>query len=155
MALGSSPKERMDGRSGKDTPKGAHTENPIESFNTYLEYNKVLRTWFVAFGVGGPALFLVNERIAEHLVKFGMLREVAVLFLVGTAVQIVGALLNKVTNWYVYIAAYEVSFRDTWQHKFSEWFTQQFWFDIMVDAITVICFGFAAWRMLTAFAQTG
>ena len=29
-------------------------------YATYLEYNRVLRTWFVGFGVGGPVLFLVQ-----------------------------------------------------------------------------------------------
>lgn len=36
-----------------------------ESYSSYFEYNKILRTWFVAFGVGGPALFLINESIAK------------------------------------------------------------------------------------------
>jgi hypothetical protein len=142
----------MEKSSGAHAPNTQAKEDPAESFSTYLEYNKVLRTWFVAFGVGGPALFLVNDKIAERLVKLGMLREVAALFLIGAAAQIVGALLNKITNWYVYIAAYEPTFRGTRMHKLSEWFTHQFWFDILVDVVTIICFGYAAWRMLTIFA---
>ena len=37
------------------------TQNPDdreEAVEGYREYNRVLRTWFVALGVGGPALFL-------------------------------------------------------------------------------------------------
>ena len=37
------------------------------SYATYLEYNKVLRTWFVAFAIGGPALFLANETLGKRL----------------------------------------------------------------------------------------
>jgi hypothetical protein len=138
--------------SSTQTPR---EEDPADSFSTYLEYNKVLRTWFVAFGVGGPALFLVNEKIAERLAKSGLLREVAALFLLGAAAQIIGALLNKISNWYVYLAGYQARFRGTWQHNLSEWFTHAFWFDIVVDVITIACFGAAAWEMLTIFAKSG
>src|SRR5438128_12646573 len=101
------------------TPDKPAMEDPADSFSTYLEYNKVLRTWFVAFGVGGPALFLVNDKIAQQLVKAGLLREVAALFLLGAAAQILGALLNKISNWYVYMGGYQDRVRDTWQYKVS------------------------------------
>ena len=142
----------MEERSSDGGAQVGREEDPVGSYSTYLEYNKVLRTWFVTFGVGGPALFLVNDKIAERLVKGGMLKEVAILFLAGATAQIIGALLNKITNWYVYMSAYEANFRGTWQHKFSEWFTHAFWFDIAVDVITIICFGVAAWRILTVVA---
>jgi hypothetical protein len=96
------PKEERRAAEGNSPP----SEDPADSFKTYLEYNKVLRTWFVASGVGGPALFLVNEKIAEKLVKANLLREVAALFLIGAAAQILGALANKVSNWYVYWGGY-------------------------------------------------
>ena len=139
----------------KSEPNGHPNEDPADSFKTYLEYNKVLRTWFVAFGVGGPAFFLVNDKIAERLVKAGLLREVAILFLAGAAAQIVGAFLNKVSNWYVYMAGYQARFRGTWQYRLSDWFTEAIWFDIAVDVITIACFGLAAWQMLTIFAKSG
>jgi hypothetical protein len=71
-------------------------------FAAYTEYNKVLRAWFVAFGVGGPALFLINDEIGTRLAKTGQLGSVAKLFLIGTGSQIAGAFINKVSNWYVY-----------------------------------------------------
>ncbi|MEW6688062.1 MAG: hypothetical protein AB1452_03115 [Pseudomonadota bacterium] len=134
------------------TPKASPEEDPADSFSTYLEYNKVLRTWFVAFGVGGPALFLVNEKIAQHLAKAGLLREVAALFLIGAAAQVLGAFLNKVSNWYVYMGGYQARVRATWQYRLSAWFTEALWFDIAVDVITIACFGAAAWKMLTIFS---
>ena len=41
----------------------AETENDErkEYFSAYTEYNKILRTWFVTFGVGGPLLLLANS----------------------------------------------------------------------------------------------
>jgi hypothetical protein len=58
------------------------------SFSAYSEYNKTLRTWLVAFGIGGPALFMTNDGIAKRLVATGELRMVVVLFLIGAGVQV-------------------------------------------------------------------
>ena len=77
-------------------------EDVAGTFQAYAEYNKILRTWFVAFGIGGPAFFLVNDKLAGALVKEGQLRLVVSLFLAGAAAQILGAFLNKLANWYVY-----------------------------------------------------
>jgi hypothetical protein len=35
-------------------------ERAAGHFSNYAEYNKLLRSWFVAFGIGGIALFLVS-----------------------------------------------------------------------------------------------
>lgn len=121
------------------------------SYTTYLEYNKVLRTWFVAFGVGGPALFLVNENLASRLVAVGSLRLVAVLFLVGVGAQVLGALINKVANWYVHAAYTGSGVRSSSKYRFAEWVVNQFWFDIVVDAVTIGVFGYASWIVLTVF----
>lgn len=97
----------------------AHTLN--------LEYNRVLRTWFVAFGVGGPALFLVNEKLAKSLATAGQLRLVVSLFLAGATVQVLGALLNKVANWYVYICTIDPKLKGSLRQRFADWLISQFW----------------------------
>jgi hypothetical protein len=124
-----------------------------EEFSTYTEYNKVLRAWFVAFGVGGPALFLINDEIGTRLAKTGQLRSVAMLFIIGTGSQILGAFVNKVSNWYTYrgLKLGDSDYRRKWRFKVSQWVVLQFWFDIGVDLVTIICFGFATWRLLTLF----
>ena len=68
------------------------------SYAAYSECNKTLRTWLVAFGIGGPALFLVNDTAVKRLVTAGTLKTVAALFLIGIAVQVLSALLNKASN---------------------------------------------------------
>lgn len=126
-----------------------------EAFNSYIEYNKVLRTWFVAFGVGGPALFLVNEKIAHQLLETNSLRWVAACFLGGAVAQVVGAMINKFANWYVYMAAIRDRSNSTWRHKFAEWLIEQFWIDMVIDVSTIVVFGLAAWQMFTVFAKVG
>jgi hypothetical protein len=80
----------------------AEADDGTDNYSSYMEYNKVLRSWFVAFGIGGPALLLVNTHIATSLKNGGCLRYVALLLLSGVAAQVAGALLNKHINWYVY-----------------------------------------------------
>ena len=122
------------------------------SFDIYLEYNKVLRTWFVAYGAGGPALLLTSERLSKNLAAAGNLRTVALLFFAGVAAQVLGALINKIANWYVHSAYHQVNVTRSIKHKCAEWVVNQFWIDVLVDVVTVVVFGLAAWLLLTALA---
>ena len=127
--------------------------DPEGIFEAYAEYNRILRTWFVAFGVGGPALFLVNDTLAAALEKAGQLRLVVLLFLTGASLQVLGAFLNKVANWY----QYQYRIRDKkagLERPISRWYINQFWPDILVDMGTVVAFGWAAWLLMTVFART-
>jgi len=45
-----------------------------EYFKAYEEYSKVLRTWFVAYGIGGPVLLLTNETLAKAIKASGQVR---------------------------------------------------------------------------------
>ena len=125
-----------------------------EEFSAYLEYNRVLRAWFVAFGVGGPALFLINPQVGARLVEKGQLRAVAAMFLVGTGSQVLGAVLNKISNWYVYRGSNDVTYQVKWQFKFFNWFVHQFWIDVLLDLSTITLFGCATWRLLTVFGSS-
>jgi hypothetical protein len=132
----------------------AHEESDdgSASFQTYFEYNRVLRTWFVAFGIGGPALFLVNDAVARRLADARELELVVVLFLAGAAAQVIGALTNKVANWYVYLASVDETFRQTVRYRVAERLVEQFWIDIVLDIMTIAAFGWAGWLMFTVFA---
>ena len=130
----------------------AQTDDTSTSFQTYFEYNRVLRTWFVAFGIGGPALFLVNEDVARQLADERQLELVVVLFIIGAAAQVIGALTNKVANWYVYLASVDETFSGTVRYRVAEWLVEQFWIDIVLDVVTIAVFGWAAWLLLTVFA---
>jgi hypothetical protein len=123
-------------------------------FSAYLEYNKILRSWFVAFGVGGPALFLINQQVSQRLVMKGQLTAVAAMFLGGTGSQVLGAAINKVSNWYVYRGAQDPAYQEKWRYKSFNWVVQQFWIDIVLDALTVGLFGLATWRLLTVFGRS-
>lgn len=134
--------------------KGSQIEiDASGSLGAYFEYNKVLRTWFVAFGVGGPALLLSNEKLTKLLSASGDLRLVSVLFLVGGGAQVVVALINKVANWYVHSKYHQVGVTPTFKHHAAEWIANQFWIDVLADIVSVCVFGWASWLLLTVFVS--
>lgn len=130
-----------------------HDDDGVGSFQTYLEYNQVLRTWFVAFGVGGPVLFLINKDIATRLAAAHELKCIVELFLIGVSAQVFGALLNKFSNLYLYGAAIDKKMITSLFVRFARWWVDQFWIDLVFDVITFSVFGYAAWQLLTVFAK--
>jgi hypothetical protein len=143
----------MGKKRSRPTSSDEKPDDGSDSFSTYFEYNRVLRTWFVAFGVGGPALFLVNETIAQRLAAEGQLRLVVILFLIGAGAQVLGALLNKVANWYVYWSIVDDDTPSAPKHAWADWLARQFWIDVVLDVVTIAVFGWAAWLLLTVFAS--
>jgi len=122
-----------------------------DNLEKYTEYNKVLRSWFVAFGVGGPAIFLINDEVRNKLIETGEIKVVVFLFLFGATVQISIAFINKVINWYVHQGNDE-EFVKTIRYRWSETITNWFWLDIVTDLLTFGAFGCAVWKVFTAFA---
>ena len=124
-----------------------------DCFTAYLEYNKILRTWFVAFGVGVPALFLVHPEIAQGLLARHLLEQVATVFMVGTAAQVFGGLINEVANWYVYRWTNDEDKGNSLLFRLANAISDYFWIDLAVDLLTIACFGWAAWQLLTTFSK--
>jgi len=75
-------------------------------FDAYQEYSKVLRTWFVVYGIGGPVLLLTNETLARALKASGEGKCLAAFFLAGVALQVVLAALNKFSMWGIYFGEF-------------------------------------------------
>ncbi len=55
---------------------------------SYDDYARILRTWFVAYGVGGPVLLLTNDNVSEKLESSGRAPEILYSFLIGVALQV-------------------------------------------------------------------
>ncbi len=71
-------------------------------YKVYEEHMKTLRAWFVAYGVGGPVLFITQQDFAATLAASGYSKLIGVLFLVGVLLQALVALFNKWVNWGLY-----------------------------------------------------
>ena len=67
-----------------DTVERAY-DAAIGYYGNYQEYNKLLRTWFVAFGIGGPALLYSKPELLQELSDTDRSRIVWA-FLLGSAI---------------------------------------------------------------------
>lgn len=103
------------------------------------------------FGVGGPALFIINAQIGKRLADLGQLRFVSAMFLLGAECQVFGAVINKISNWYVYRGANDSAYQQKRRYTFCHWLVHQFWLDVALDFITIVAFGLATWQLLTVF----
>lgn len=117
----------------------------------YNEYNKILRSWFVAFGIGGPAIFLVNSEVRDQLVQQSEMKTVVVYFLAGAAAQILIAFINKVVNWYS-IDDDDAVYMKTRRYRYSTIIMNWFWIDIVIDLFTLIIFSIGVWKVFSVFS---
>lgn len=122
-------------------------------FESYAEYNRILRSWFVAFGIGGPALFLAEDNLRATLIASGETRRVVGLFLAGAAAQVLVAFLNKYANWYCYAGEDDAEYRRTRVYGFWQFIASQFWIDIILDLGAATCFISAIWIVFEVFAR--
>jgi hypothetical protein len=112
-------------------------------FKVYEEHMKTLRAWFVAYGIGGPVLFVTQKEFAATVISSGNSRLIGVLFLLGVLFQVLIALLNKWVNWGLY---YYEEFPDLNRgkiHDFCESVSGMVFIDILADVATLVLFSWA------------
>lgn len=133
--------------------RGRHSEDEADRFLAmYSEYARTLRAWLVAYGIGGPVLFLTQEDIHSAISESGQGRFIVYLFLIGVSLQIAIALINKCVNWYLY--AYDNQDDETrpWRHRIALWICDKFCIDVLCDVGSVVAFTWASLKVLLIFA---
>jgi hypothetical protein len=115
-----------------------------ELFKVYEEYNKTVRTWLVAYGIGAPVLLLNSDTLRGLVKTSGNGRRIALCFLGGVALQIVIAILNKTVMWTLFYGHLN-ALTDGFFHCVADWFSRQFWIDFIADIATCALFGYATW----------
>ncbi|MGB9180579.1 MAG: hypothetical protein WCB68_15200 [Pyrinomonadaceae bacterium] len=126
---------------GEDIPNKNLKE--VEYYKSYAEFSKTLRTWFVAYGIGGPVVLLSNDAAWATLKKSSDISFIGFLFLLGGALQILSALLNKHSMWYLYFGEFNANAKKRCSYKISHWYSDQGWIDVLLDIVTIILFGCA------------
>ena len=109
-------------------------------FQPYSEFSKNLRTWFLAYGIGAPALLLSNQTAWSAVKQGGQLRVVAALFLIGVALQIAEALLYKHAMWHLYFAELDARHKASSWYKAADWLSNAYSLEIVIDLGTVALF---------------
>ena len=110
------------------------------SFEAYSHYSKTLRTWFVAYGIGGPILFVSNKDIAIKIAAAPEKSAIVYLFLAGVIIQILITFLNKWSNWAAYSLSLNPPMRLRKRDKLIIWLSDQCWIDMLIDLLTLVVF---------------
>ena len=125
------------------------TDEESNLFEDYDEFAKVLRTWFVAYGIGGPVLLLTNDAVRCEIATSGYAPRIAWEFLIGVGLQVLLTIFNKVALWGCYKAAREPKLRTRCVYRAAEWFAYVLWIDLLVDVSSFILFALATYRVCT------
>lgn len=120
-------------------------------FQNYADYSRTLRAWLVAYGVGGPVLFLTNDAIASRVAISGHARQIVTLFLTGVALQILLALVNKWSAWQMYRGAGDPGYQQRRRYRAWHVVNSCSWIDFWVDLLSLMAFVLATWKVLNVF----
>lgn len=110
-------------------------------YEPYSHYNNLLRTWLVAYGVGGPAILVTHKDFFQDVARSGNLTQIGWLFLIGVAAQVLIAFINKIIMWYLHYAEGNDAFKKTRRYKIARALGEVFWPDIVADVVSIACIG--------------
>ena len=131
-----------EGKISEETFKLCETERQeaLGYFDQYWKHSTALRNWFVVYGVGALALVVThNSLFSQITIKKILIGSI----IVGIALQILLALLNKIVHWYVFWGKNIKQFQNTRCYRVCEWASKKFEIDIVMDILTIIAYGVA------------
>jgi hypothetical protein len=135
---------------GETAPNSTAAE--IAFFANYAEYAKTLRAWLVAYGIGGPVLLITNKELLQALKLSPYRNHIVDLFLLGVALQVLLAFINKWCAWHMYVGEYEPSFQSSRRYKFWSWLNERSWIDMLVDGGSLFAFAVSTCLVVHVFS---
>lgn len=135
-------------------PETKPESKPSEFYDAYAAFARTLRTWFVAFGIGVPALLITSDNARALLVGSGCARRVTCIFLAGVAIQVVTAFLYKSAMCYLYLTESDEAKKTGCLYKCFSWVSEWFWLEVVLDLLTLVLFSWATVEMLCLFTKT-
>jgi hypothetical protein len=111
-------------------------------YQEYNEYATTLRTWLVAYGIGGPVLYLTQQNLPPEIQTSPHAARIALLFLAGVVIQVGSALLYKAAAWRLHYTQELITPRQQ-KPPWAEWVEKHYWIDIATDGLTIILFAWA------------
>ncbi|UPG88186.1 hypothetical protein L2Y96_12225 [Luteibacter aegosomaticola] len=127
--------------------------DPEIYYANYAEYSKTFRAWMVAYGIGGPVVFLTNDKVAKAIGDSGHARGIVFFFLGGVILQVAGALINKWAAWYMYRGVEDEAFKSNCWYKVWAWVNNQAWLDVAIDVLALLSFACGTWLLLGVFSS--
>ena len=117
-------------------PNKPDSDSIRRSHEAYLEYNRTLRAWYAAFGVGGPALLVTNEKLLLAVEKSGLGSLLVICFFGGLTLQVLNALANKWMNWYRYEDICGRAARPKFMKGVALWYRDAYLLHVVFDIVT-------------------
>ena len=120
------------------------SEKPFKE--SYADYNRILRTWFVAFGIGVPAALILKPETREVIACSRFAGFIVFSLIIGTVVQILVAILNKYVAWCNYHIELNNQKPKEQQAIIAKFIvgaaslTEHIWIDFVADIATGILF---------------
>jgi len=127
---------------------GQRADEETRHFANYAEYSKTLRSWLVAYGIGGPVLFLIGKDAPKRISESPHLGLIVTLFVSGVALQILVAFINKWAAWHMYKGAVDDEHKRTKTYRFWHWINKQSGIDFVFDLGALAAFSWATWFVL-------
>jgi hypothetical protein len=121
-------------------------------YESYRDHASTLRTWLVAYGIGAPAVILSNEALWKRVEDAGIAKCVGLLFLLGVAIQVVLAAVNKAVMWIVYFGDDNDAYKATKTYKVACAIAKAFWFDLLCDLAAMVLFTYATYTLFAVVA---
>lgn len=97
----------------------------------------------IAYGIGGPALLLSQEKLATRFIAAPSARTTLVLFLIGVIAQVAVAVLYKTAMWYLYVGERSLEVKKRWTYKASDWISEAYLVETSFDLTSIFLFGVA------------
>jgi len=119
-------------------------------YQAYAEFAKTLRTWFIAYGIGAPALVLSNKDLWNTVKGSGNLIYIAVLFLLGVTFQVIEAFIYKTAMWHLYVSESDEDHMKTWWYKMADIVSESYKLELFFDVGAFIFFAIATILLVTA-----
>jgi hypothetical protein len=126
----------------------SNSSNASEYFECYAEFAKTLRTWFIAYGIGAPILFLSNNTVWETIRSSSYISFISFCFLAGVSIQVLEALLYKNSMWYLYRGEENPQIKRKLRYKAFYNISEFYWLEIFFDVLTLISFVIATWMAI-------
>lgn len=122
-----------------------------EYLESYQSFAATMRAWLVAYGIGAPVLLATQGAFSFVLADRKAAEPLIYMYLIGVGIQILSALMFKASMWYIFWGALNADFKSSWRYKVSDWLSEQLWFEILLDALTIGLFAWATGRVLVMF----
>jgi hypothetical protein len=133
------PEEKgFDSFGGTDYPLGmSDPKTEAEEYAAaYRQHATTLRNWIVAYGVGGPVIFLGNDKLRDSLRDSGYLQVVGWTFLIGVALQVVLSFLDKYADWICWQDCVTPNQR-RWTRR-AKWWVNANWPTMLLESASMI-----------------